>query len=46
MDKNYDLIIEKYAQKDIQDIYNYISYTLLNKEAAIKLLNNINKIYK
>jgi len=43
MDKNYDLIIEKYAQKDIQDIYNYISYTLLNKEAAIKLLNNINK---
>ena len=39
MDKKYRIIIEKYAQKDIESIYNCICVKLVNKEAAIKLLN-------
>ncbi len=42
MDKKYKIIIEKHAQNDIESIYNYISNNLVNKEAAIKLLNKIN----
>ncbi len=41
MDKKYNVIIEKYAQKDLESIYNYICNNLVNKEAAIKLLNKI-----
>jgi addiction module RelE/StbE family toxin len=41
MDKKYSIIIEKYAQKDLESIYNYICNNLVNKEAAIKLLNKI-----
>ena len=41
MDKKYNIIIEKYAQKDLESIYNYICNNLVNKEAAIKLLNKI-----
>lgn len=43
MDKKYNIIIEKYAQKDLESIYNYICNNLFNKEAAIKLLNKINE---
>ena len=43
MNKKYRITIEKYAQKDIESIYNYICYSLVNKEAAIKLLNKINE---
>ena len=43
MDNKYTIIIEKYAQKDIESIYNYICNNLVNKEAAVKLLNKINK---
>ena len=43
MDKKYNIIIEKYAQKDLESIYNYICNKLVNKEAAIKLLNKINE---
>lgn len=43
MDKKYNIIIEKYAQKDLESIYNYICNNLVNKEAAIKLLNKINE---
>ena len=43
MDKKYNIIIEKYAQKDLKSIYNYICNNLVNKEAAIKLLNKINE---
>ena len=42
MHKKYRIIIEKYAQKDIESIYNCICIKLVNKEAAIKLLNKIN----
>lgn len=42
MDNNYKIIIEKYAQNDLKEIYNYISNTLSNRYAAIKLLNKIN----
>ena len=42
MNKKYKIIIEKWAQKDIESIYNYICIDLVNKEAAIKLLNKIN----
>ena len=42
MNKKYIIIIEKYAQKDLESIYNYICNKLVNKEAAIKLLNKIN----
>lgn len=38
MDKKYNIIIEKYAQKDLESIYNYICNNLLNKDAATKLL--------
>lgn len=41
MNKKYSIIIEKYAQKDLESIYNYISNNLVNKDAAIKLLNKI-----
>ena len=43
MDKKYNIIIEKYAQKDLEPIYNYICNKLVNKEAAITLLNKINE---
>ena len=43
MYKKYNIIIEKYAQKDLESIYNYICNNLVNKEAAIKLLNKINE---
>mgnify|MGYP003556621546 CR=1 FL=1 len=43
MNKKYRITIEKYAQKDIQSIYNYMCDNLVNKEAAIKLLNKINE---
>ena len=43
MNKKYRITIEKYAQKDIESIYNYICDNLVNKEAAIKLLNKINE---
>ena len=43
MNKKYSIIIEKWAQKDIKAIYNYICINLVNKEAAIKLLNKINE---
>ena len=43
MDKKYNIIIEKYAQKDLESIYNYICNKLVNKEAAIKQLNKINE---
>ena len=43
MEKKYNIIIEKYAQKDLESIYNYICNKLVNKEAAIKLLNKINE---
>lgn len=43
MDKKYKIIIEKYAQKDIESIYNYICNNLVNKDEAIKLLNKINE---
>lgn len=43
MDRKYRIIIEKYAQKDLKEIYDYITYTLLNKQAAIQLLNKINE---
>ena len=43
INKKYRITIEKYAQKDIESIYNYICTNLVNKEAAIKLLNKINE---
>ena len=43
MNKKYKIIIEKWAQKDIESIYNYICINLVNKESAIKLLNKINE---
>ena len=46
MNKKYRITIEKYAQKDIESIYNYICTNLVNKEAAIKLLNKIKEKYK
>ncbi len=42
MENDYKIVIEKYAQKDLINIYDYISNTLCNNEAAIKLLNRIN----
>lgn len=41
MNEKYSIIIEKYAKKDLESIYNYISNNLANKDAAIKLLNKI-----
>lgn len=43
MEKKYRIVIEKYAQKDMMDIYNYSINTLVNKDAAVKLLNKINE---
>ena len=43
MNKKYKIIIEKWTQKDIESIYNYICINLVNKESAIKLLNKINE---
>lgn len=43
MNNKYKIIIEKYAQKDLMDIYDYIANTLVNKDAAIKLLNKVNE---
>ena len=43
MNKKYKIIIEKWAQKDIESIYNYICIDLVNKDSAIKLLNKINE---
>lgn len=39
---NYKIIVGKYAKKDLIDIYDYISNTLCNNKAAIRLLNKIN----
>lgn len=42
MNEKFKIIIEKYAQKDIKSIYDYICNSLVNKEATIKLLKEIN----
>ena len=42
MQNNYKIVIEKFAKSDLIEIYNYIANTLVNKEAAINLLNRIN----
>ena len=39
---NYKIIVGKYAKKDLIDIYDYISNTLCNNKAAVRLLNKIN----
>ena len=39
MNNKYKIIIEKYAQDDLENIYNYIKDDLVNTDAAIKLLN-------
>ncbi len=41
MDIKYQVIIEKCAQKDIINIYNYIAFILGNIFAADKLVNRI-----
>ena len=41
MENKYKIIIEKFAQRDLINIYEYISKTLFNEHAAIKLLNKI-----
>lgn len=42
MENSYRIVIGKYAQKDLIDIYNYISKVLSNNAAAVQLLNKIN----
>lgn len=42
MESNYKIIIENYAQKDLIDIYDYISRILSNENAATQLLDDIN----
>lgn len=42
MKKIYKIVIGKYAKKDLNDIYDYISNTLFNNEAANQLLDKIN----
>ena len=42
MENSYRILIGKYAQKDLIDIYNYISKVLSNNAAAVQLLNKIN----
>ena len=39
---NYKIIVGKYAKKDLIDIYDYISNTLCNNKAAVRLLNKFN----
>ena len=39
MNNKYKIIIEKYAQEDLENIYNYIIDDLVNTDAAVKLLN-------
>ena len=39
MNNKYKIIIEKYAQEDLENIYNYIKDDLVNTDAAVKLLN-------
>ena len=46
MDNRYSITIEKYAQKDLSDIFTYICNTLHNKKAAYKLLDKINEKFK
>lgn len=43
--RNYNVIIQPIAQKDITDIGNYIAYTLCNPDAAIKLTNKFNEAF-
>ena len=46
MNNKYKIIIEKYAQEALENIYNYIIDDLVNKDAAVTLLNKFSDNFK
>lgn len=46
MNNKFKIIIEKYAKNDLINIYNYIKDVLVNKDAAVKLLNKFSEKFE
>lgn len=45
MEKKYKLVISSLAQKDLENIFKYISIDLYNKKAASELINKFEKAF-
>lgn len=45
MDTKYEVIITNKAKRDLKEIYNYISKSLMAKQAADNLMNEFEKIF-
>ena len=45
MDTKYEVIITNKAKRDLKEIYNYISKSLMAKQAADNLMNEFEKYF-